>query len=272
MTKSLETIKTGCIGLGNMGSAITRGLASAMPAENIHGFDVDTERAAALSTDTGINTVSSLKDITDSCDFIILAVKPDKIIDITTELKSTLKPGTVLISVAAGISIGVIEAALQEKQKIIRCMPNTPSLVGAGMLVLSPNAEMDQENIDTACAMFEVLGEVMVLPEKMMDAVTGVSGSGPAYVFTMINAMADGAIRMGIPRDKALTLAAQTVYGAAKMVLETGEDPFTLRGRVTSPGGTTIEGVFELEDAGFSGIVMRAVEAATKKSKQLGSR
>ncbi len=272
MTQSLETIKTGCIGLGNMGSAIARGLASTMSPDNIYGYDIDPEKAAQLSSDAGTQAVSSLKDITDTCDFIILAVKPDKITDITTELRSSLKADTVLISVAAGISIGIIESALQKKQKIIRCMPNTPSLVGAGMLVLSPNGEMDQDNIHTACSMFEVLGKVLVLPEKMMDAVTGVSGSGPAYVFTMINAMADGAIRMGIPRPEALTLAAQTVYGAAKMVLETGKDPFTLRGMVTSPAGTTIEGVFELEDAGFSGIVMRAIEAATSRSRQLGSR
>lgn len=272
MTQSLKSITVGCVGLGNMGSAIVRGLSNTMPGDNIFGFDIDIEKTTRLASTSGIKPVSTLTEITENCDYIILAVKPDMITGVTTELKDILKPDTVLISIAAGISNAVIESSLNKKHKILRCMPNTPSLVGEGMLVLSPNAEMDEKSINVAYSIFSVLGKVLILPEKMMDAVTGVSGSGPAYVFTMINAMADGAVRMGIPRSEALTLAAQTVYGAAKMVLETGDDPIVLRGKVTSPGGTTIEGVFELEDAGFSGTVMRAIESATIKSRQLGAR
>jgi pyrroline-5-carboxylate reductase len=272
MTQSLESITVGCVGLGNMGSAIVRGLSKTMPEGNILGFDSNRVKTKQLTAESGMKPVSSLKEMTEKCDYIILAVKPDLVTGVTAELKNIIQPNTVIISIAAGISNAIIQSSLNKKHKILRCMPNTPSLVGEGMLVLSPNAEMDEASIDMTVAMFSVLGKVIVLPESMMDAVTGVSGSGPAYVFTMIHAMADGAVRMGIPRAEAVTLAAQTVYGAAKMVLETGDDPIVLRGKVTSPGGTTIEGVFELEDAGFSGTVMRAIEAATVKSRQLGGR
>jgi len=145
-------------------------------------------------------------------------------------------------------------------------------MVGEGMSVLSPNDHVDEQSLLEVEQIFAKIGRVAVLPEKLMDAVTGLSGSGPAYVFTFIQALADGGVKLGIPRDKAVMLAAQTVLGSAKYVLESGEDPSTLRGRVTSPGGTTIEGIHVLERSGFSGIVMDAVEKAAQKSQKLGER
>jgi pyrroline-5-carboxylate reductase len=163
-----------------------------------------------------------------------------------------------------------MEKLLGADKKIIRAMPNTPALIGEGMTVLSPNSSLDNESLEAVKEIFQLTGNVLVLPEKHLDAVTGLSGSGPAYVFTFIQALADGGVKMGIPRKEAELLSAQTVLGAAKMVLEGGKGPVELRNSVTSPGGTTIEGLHSLEKGGFSGLVMDAVEAATKRSKNLG--
>jgi len=179
---------------------------------------------------------------------------------------------TIIVSIAAGVTIAAMEQAAGGDKKLIRVMPNTPSVAGEGMSVLSPNKNIDAKALDIVENIFSQIGKVLVLSEELMDSVTGLSGSGPAYVFTFIQALTDGGVKMGIPRDKSLVLAAQTVLGSAKLVLETGEDPISLRGKVTSPGGTTIEGVHILEKKGFSGIVIDAVEAGTLKSRKLGEK
>jgi pyrroline-5-carboxylate reductase len=199
---------------------------------------------------------------------VILAVKPDVIIPLVRNHAAALKQKPV-ISIAAGIAIASVKEALGGGT-VIRVMPNTPALIGQGMSVISADASCDGEILKTVEMIFACLGKTMQLPEKLMDAVTALSGCGPAYAFTVIQAMADGGVKLGIPRDKALVLAAQTLAGAANMALASDKGPIELRGMVTSPGGSTIEAVHCLERAGFSGTLIDAIEAAARKSEKLG--
>jgi len=268
---SLQDIKIGCIGAGNMGGAILSGLSQSIPPHQLTVFDIESNRTETLAKKFKINSVSSLKDLIKFSDIIIIAVKPDTVSAVLKDMKSDLIDEA-LISIAAGIPIGEISSIVGTEIEIIRAMPNTPALIGQGMTVISCNAACSDKTKKIALKIFSEVGEVLELKETLMDAVTGTSGSGPAYVFTFIQAMTDGAVKMGIPRKEAQLLAAKTIEGAAKMVLDTREDPISLRGKVTSPGGTTIEGVHVLERKGFSGIVMDAVEKATLKSKDLGEK
>ncbi len=262
--------KIGCIGAGNMGGAILSRLAGKILVDNIEVVDSDKLKTGELKEKTGIKSVQSVEELVHASDIIIIAVKP-KDMDPVLDQFGNFKIEKVIISIAAGISIEKIEKKLGRDKKVIRAMPNTPALIGEGMTVLSAGANADEISLEMAMEIFSLTGKVMVLSEDLMDAVTGLSGSGPAFVFTFIQALADGGVKMGIPRDKAVILAAQTVLGSARMLMENGEEPFTLRNRVASPGGTTIEGLHILENGGFSGIVMDAVEAAALKSKKLGA-
>jgi len=262
----------GCIGTGNMGSAIMLRLATGLDPAMMRIYDKDPSRTETLSRGTGVKVSKTPKELAAESGVVIVAVKPDAVVAVIGEIRDALKPGAILVSIAAGVSIAAIEIVAGSQVRIVRVMPNTPSMVGEGMSVLSPNDHVDEQSLLEVEQIFAKIGRVAVLPEKLMDAVTGLSGSGPAYVFTFIQALADGGVKLGIPRDKAVMLAAQTVLGSAKYVLESGEDPSTLRGRVTSPGGTTIEGIHVLERSGFSGIVMDAVEKAAQKSQKLGER
>lgn len=270
MTKNTKRI--GCIGAGNMGGAILSRLAAAMDPALISVYDIDAAKSGALSKKTGITVAESPKAAADVSDILIVAVKPDVVAPSLDSIRKAVASDAVIVSIAAGVSIAAMEKVLGQSVKIVRVMPNTPAMIGEGMSVLSPNANVDDNSLLEVEQIFSKIGRVLVLPEKLMDAVTGLSGSGPAYVFTFIQALADGGVKLGIPRDKALVLAAQTVMGAARYVLESGEDPMSLRGKVTSPGGTTIEGIHVLERSGFSGIVMDAVEKAAQKSVRLGEK
>lgn len=268
---SLAGHTIGIIGAGNMGGAIAAGLSRAPGKAVIRCFDTEKARCEALARGFGVEADSSIGDLAGACDIIILAVKPDALQAVLKELKG-ISPGRLVISVVAGASTELMEKTLPPAQKLVRAMPNTPALVGEGMTVLSAGAHADTASLELAEELFSHLGKTMILPERLMNAVTGLSGSGPAFVFTMIQAMADGGVKTGIPRERAILLAAQTVLGAARMVLETGDDPAVLRGRVASPGGTTIEGLHVMERAGFSGIIMDAVEAAAHRSAKLGEK
>jgi pyrroline-5-carboxylate reductase len=264
--------RIGCIGAGNMGGAILSRLAASADSAAITVYDIDAGKAEALSKKTGIAVAKSPEALAGASDILIIAVKPDAVAAALGVIKGIVASDSIIVSIAAGISIGAMEKILGQARKIIRVMPNTPSMVGEGMSVLSPNGNVDANSLLEVEQIFSKIGRVLALPEKLMDAVTGLSGSGPAYVFTFIQALADGGVKLGIPRDKALLLAAQTVMGSARYVLESGEDPIALRGKVTSPGGTTIEGIHVLERSGFSGIVMDAVEKAAQKSQRLGEK
>jgi pyrroline-5-carboxylate reductase len=257
----------GCIGAGNMGGAILSRLSDKLNKKNIIFFDIDKAKLESIAVRLGITASESVKDIAGKSDIIILAVKPDIVPEVLKEIDSRDK---IIISIAAGISISTIGKHLKSKNKIIRVMPNTPALIGEGMSVISSDAGIDRDTENIVKEIFSYVGEVLILPEKLMDAVTALSGCGPAYAFTLMQAMTDGGVKMGIPREKALILASRTILGAAKMVINSAEEPIILRGRVASPGGSTIEAIHVLEKEGFSGIIMDAIEAAKNKSERLG--
>ncbi len=259
----------GLIGYGNMGSAILNGLVEAgtIRRSAIHVFDIDNgKRDKAVKA--GYTVHGSIVGMAKSADTVILAVKPKDIETVASELSQIDTVGLV-ISIAAGIPIVQIESAVGEKP-VIRVMPNTPCMVGTGAVVLARGTFAGDQHIEQATAIMGVTGTVTELSEEEMDAVTGLSGSGPAYVAVFIDALADGGVKMGLPRPTAQMLAAQTVYGTAKLMVDRNIHPATLKEMVTSPGGTTIAGLAALEDGGFRATIMDAVEAAARRSKELG--
>lgn len=266
----LGKLTVGCVGVGSMGGAIVARLARSRRFKSILCCDTDRERLKAVEKRSGVRVASSAGELCRQSDIVIIAVKPNDVPPLLASLRDDAA-GRIIVSIAAGVTIASLEEMLPRGQKVVRVMPNAPALIGMGMSVLSAGSHTDEASLGTIEAAFSLIGRVLVLPERLMDAVTALSGSGPAFVFTMIQAMADGGVKEGLPREKALVLAAQTALGAAAMILD-GGDPMALRGRVASPGGTTIEGIHVMEKAGFSGIVMDAIEAAALKSKKLGEK
>ena len=267
----LKNIKIACVGVGNMGRAIIAGLCSHLSSKNIFIYDADLKQSAKLAEGCKVNVSKSANEVCEHADIIIIAVKPHIIYDVLLQIKDAIKNKT-LVSVAAGVTISSIAEKLHSDTKIIRAMPNTPALVGKGMTALTASKNTDTSILETVKDMFQCVGETISLPENLFDAVTGLSGSSPAFVFTFIQALADAAVKLGIPRKEALLLASQTVMGAAAMVVEKLENPIALRDNVASPGGTTIEGIHVLEERGFSGTVIDAVIKAAEKSKQLSQK
>ena len=204
-------------------------------------------------------------------DLVFLAVKPQYVKAALAELSEVLNPDQLVVSIAAGITISTLEENLPAGQRVMRVMPNTPCLIGKGACGVSSGTHATQTDSDTVCQLLETIGLVERLPESLLDAVTGLSGSGPAYVFQMIEALSDGGVLVGLPRATATRLAAQTLAGAAEMLLQTGKHPGVLKDAVTSPGGTTIAGLQALEQAGLRAALIDAVQAATVRSKELGA-
>ena len=264
--------KLAIIGGGNMGEALVAGLLAdgiATPS-GLWVTDVAADRLAALRQRYAIRTGSDNGEAASWASVIVLAVKPQVMDHVLDELKDRLSEQTLIISIAAGIPLSRIAARLGGTRKLVRVMPNQPCLIRAGASAVAAASSVSSEERAQAVRLFEAVGKVVVVEERLMDAVTGLSGSGPAYVFQMIEALADGGVKMGLPRDTALTLAAQTVFGAAKQVIETGEHPAQLKDKVASPGGTTIAGLHALETGGLRSALIAAVEAATKRSEELG--
>ena len=263
--------KLSFVGGGRMAEALIKGvLASKIyKAEQIHVTDPDTARLDHLKTQYGVQTGVTNHEAVVFSDVVILAVKPQVAAEVLKEIGDVLAKRLV-ISVVAGVRLGRIIEACGPKARIIRAMPNTPAMISEGMTALAIGAEIEESEMRCARQIFESVGRVVRVDERFMDAVTGLSGSGPAYVFLMIEAMADGGVKMGLPREAASLLAAQTVLGAARMVLETGDHPARLKDQVASPGGTTIAGLHRLEQGGLRGILIDAVEAATRRSQELG--
>jgi pyrroline-5-carboxylate reductase len=261
----------GFYGTGNMGKAMIKGLLQAgiYQPENIWVFDVYQPLTAALKDEFGVTSATDAAELAQNSQTIIFAVKPYVLPDLLQELKPVLTAQQILISVAAGVSLATIEGVLSQEYKIVRVMPNTPALVGEGMSAIAGNTQITDEEKQTVLEIFASFGKAEAVPEKLIDAVVGVSGSAPAYVYMFIEALADGAVLEGMPRSQAYEFAAQTVLGSAKMVLETGQHPGALKDMVTSPGGTTIEAVKTLEDQGFRSAVINAVRAASQKNHQM---
>jgi pyrroline-5-carboxylate reductase len=266
-------MKLGLIGCGKMGGALLRGVEQALGKSGLHVAlsDVVPEAVVALRQCLSCKvTTGTPAEVAATSDVIILAVKPADIRPLCETLAQV--PGSRLyLSIAAGISLAHLEAWLGEKQRVIRSMPNTPALVGRGAAAFARGARATAKDAALAAKILGAVGTADEVAEKLLDAVTGLSGSGPAYVYTVIEALADGGVLMGLPRAAALRLAAQTVAGAAEMVLSTGKHPASLRDEVTSPGGTTIAGLEKLEQHGLRHALIQAVRAATEKSKALGA-
>ena len=264
-------MKIGCIGLGNMASAILGGILSrgmACP-EEILGFDKLEAAGAKAAERFGIRLADNNRQVAEESDLLFLAVKPQFFPEVLTEIGSLVKPETVIISIAAGKSIAYLEAGFSGAHKIVRCMPNTPALVGEGCTGVCCNGHVTEAEMEQVMKLLNCFGKAYRVAESMMDAVVAVSGSSPAYVFLLIEAMADGAVQAGMPRAQAYEFAAQAVLGSAKMVLETGKHPAELKDMVCSPAGTTIEAVKVLEEKGFRAAVMDAMEACVERNRQL---
>lgn len=265
--------KIAFVGAGNMAGAIIHGLAAsgAWPPSVLGAADIHAERLRSLSEEHQIRTFERNEDACGWADVIVLSVKPQVVDAVLPTLKPTLSEKKLLISICAGVSCAALEAGLESGRRVVRVMPNTPSLVAAGASALAAGSHASEDDLALTESIFQSIGSVKRVAEGLMDAVTGLSGSGPAFVFLAIEGLADGGVRAGLPRDVATSLAAQTVLGAAKLVLETGEHPGVLKDRVTSPAGTTIAGLHELEKAGVRGAFMDAVQAAAQRSREMGS-
>ncbi len=266
--------KIGFVGAGNMAGALIRGLlhSGTVQAAQIRASDVRDERLQELSRQHGISTTRDNAALVAWADVIVLAVKPQVIDKILTPLAASLQPEALVVSIAAGVPIGALESRLPREARVVRTMPNTASMALAGATAISPGMHASEADVAVARRLFEAIGRVVVLDEVLLDAVTGLSGSGPAYVMLIIEALADGGVKVGLHRETALLLAAQTVYGSAKLLLETGEHPGRLKDMVTSPGGTAIAGLHTLEAGGLRTTLIDAVENATLRSIELGEK
>ena len=264
--------KVGFVGAGNMGEALIKGLlaASLVPAEAIYATDVRLERLKELDRQYGIQIAAGNTDLVRHADVVIMAVKPQIMEAVLKEIAHAVTRRKLVISIAAGVSTAKIRAALGKDARLIRVMPNTPALVLEGMTAIAKAEGLEPGDLDIAGEIFSAVGRVVVLDEELLDAVTGLSGSGPAYVAVVIESLADGGVKMGLDRITAMTLATQTVLGAAKLLLETGLHPGALKDMVSSPGGTSIAGIAALEEGGIRTTFIKAVERATQRSRELG--
>ncbi len=264
--------KIAFLGGGNMAEALIKGILAAgvVKADRISATDVSMDRLEYLKKTYGIIVQKGNRDAVLGADVVLLCVKPQVIDKVLEEIAPAADSGKLIISIAAGITLGRIEKILTKGPRVVRVMPNTPALVLAGAAALAGGRHATTDDLALAQGIFDSVGRAVVVEEKLMDAVTGLSGSGPAYVFMIIDALSDAGVKVGLPRQLSLELAAQTVFGAAKMVIETREHPGKLRDMVTSPGGTTIEGLHALEKGKLRATLMNAVEAAAARSRELG--
>jgi pyrroline-5-carboxylate reductase len=265
-------LRWGFIGAGRMATALVHGMlrAGIAPAGSITASDPLSAARQRVADETGIKVFESSQTVIEQSDVIILAVKPQSMNQVFAELRPSIGPSHLVVSVAAGITIGSIVQGLGPNARVIRVMPNTPALVGEGASAYALGPAVGSEDEAVVKALLESVGQTVRVSEPLLDAVTGLSGSGPAFVYLVIEALSDGGVRVGLPRDVATLLAAQTVLGAAKMVRETGQHTGVLKDQVASPGGTTIAGLHALERAGVRGALIDAVEAATRRSAELG--
>ncbi len=262
----------GFIGAGIMGSAMIKGLINKgiIKASKINAFDTSKAALDAIKADAGVNTAfASNLELVEASDIVIMAVKPHVLKDVLADITGALDSKKPVISIVAGVPIAFYEKSACKKFPLARCMPNTPALINSGVTAVAFNDLVTADFKADAKKILGAIGNVHEVAEKLLDAVTGLSGSGPAYVFYVIDGLIDGGVRMGLPRDLARALTLDTVLGSTKLVMETGKQPMVLKDQVTTPGGTTVEGLQVLDDGNLRGTLGRAVEAATTKSKKL---
>lgn len=265
-------IKVGFIGTGNMGTPLLKGVIRSGAAKpgDMFIFDVDRGRREALAKETGVRVATNNATLVQECDYIVLAVKPAYVRQVLEEIKAAFTAEKVLVSIAVGVTSKTLRTVLGDNGKIVRTMPNLPVLVGEGMTLVCFDKNINDGEKAIVRSLFAGSGKVEELEERLMSEVTALTSSSPAYVFMMIEAMADGAVEQGIPRKIAYTLASQAVLGSAKMVLETGLHPAELKDQVCSPAGTTIEAVQALEKNGFRYSIMEAMKECTRRALEIG--
>jgi pyrroline-5-carboxylate reductase len=255
-----------------MATALARGWLTAghLTGDRVLSSDPSPQARQAFTKQTGLRTTADNREVAAASDLLLLAVKPQVMTALLAEIRPALTANQLIVSIAAGVTLRQLADGLGAERRLIRVMPNTPCLVGASASGYTPAETATAEDVALVDRLLNAVGRAFRVPEHLLDAVTGLSGSGPAFVYVIIEALSDGGVRVGLPRDVATALAAQTVFGAAKMVLETGDHTGVLKDRVTSPGGTTIAGLHALERGGLRAALMDAVEAATRRAMELG--
>lgn len=267
------SFRLGFLGAGRMATALARGWLTAglLTPDRLRAADPSAPARLGFTSETGVEPGNDNRAVADACDVLVLAVKPQSMAGLLAEVADRVTERHLVVSVAAGVRLDQLAVGLPGTPRLVRVMPNTPCLVGASAAGYSAAAGARPEDVALVDRLMNAVGRAFALPEHLLDAVTGLSGSGPAFVYLMIEALSDGGVRVGLPRDVATQLAAQTVLGSARMVLETGEHPGKLKDAVTSPGGTTIAGLHALERAGVRAGLIDAVQAATLRATELGS-
>jgi pyrroline-5-carboxylate reductase len=262
----------GIIGGGNMGEALIAGVLQSglLSPEEVRFFEPRIDRRDFLRDKYRVPSAKSNEDLVSDCPIIILAVKPQSVPEVLPEISRRLTRDHLLISICAGVPLDYLQSFCGVPVRMVRAMPNTPALILKGATALAPSPKAQAEDLSTAEAIFQAVGITAVVKESLMDAVTGLSGSGPAFVFAVIEALAAGGVKEGLSQEAALALTTQTVLGAAHLIQSTGKHPATLRDQVCTPGGTTIAGLYAMEEGGFRLALMNAVIAATRRSKELG--
>jgi pyrroline-5-carboxylate reductase len=263
--------KIGFIGLGKIGEALALGLVerAGVRREDLSGSVAHAESVERAARRTGIRATTENRAVLEGAEILIIATKPQAVPGVLAEIGREVRKEQLVISVAASVPTSLIEAAIAAPVPVVRVMPNTPCLLGAGMSVLCRGARATEADLRAARAIFDAVGRTAVLEERLLDAVTGLSGSGPAYIYMVIEALSEAGVKLGMPRDVATLLSAQTVYGAARMVLETGEHPALLKDVVTTPAGCTIDGLLELEEGKLRVTLVKAVVKAAERAKEL---
>lgn len=264
----------GFVGAGQMATALAAGWSKdgLLDAAKSRASDPHPAARAKFEQSTGVKAAAANAEVAAAADVLVLAVKPQVMADVLAELRPHLEARHLVVSIAAGVTLDALAAGLGHEVRLVRVMPNTPCLVGASASGYAAGPAATPEDVALVGTLFGAVGTAVAVPEKLLDAVTGLSGSGPAFVYVVIEALADGGVRAGLPRDVAQALAAQTVLGSAKMVLETGQHPAALKDAVASPGGTTIAGLHALERAGLRAALMDAVTAAADRARELGKK
>jgi pyrroline-5-carboxylate reductase len=269
----IPSVRVAVLGAGKMGGILLQAFLkqNLFAADQIHATVAHAERALALSAQWGVDVGTNNLEAVRQSDLILLGVKPFQVPDLITEIRPALTASKTIVSFAASVKTRAIEEAAGLDISVIRAMPNTPSALGAGAAGLCRGRFVSDEQMELAKRVFDTVGRTVIVDEKHMDAVTGLSASGPAYIYIIIEALAEAGVKVGLPREIATQLAAQTTFGAAKMVLETGYHPALLKDQVTTPAGCTIDGILELEEGGLRVTLIKAVMRATERAKQLAA-
>ena len=269
----IPNVRVAVLGAGKMGGILLQAFLkqNLFAAEQIHATVGHAERAIALSTQWGVDVSTDNLAAAKHADLILMAVKPFQVPALMEEIRPALTKNKLIVSIAASVKTRAFEEAAGLDIAVVRAMPNTPSALGAGAAALCRGRFVSAKQMELAERIFETVGRTVTVDEKHMDAVTGLSGSGPAYIYIIIEALAEAGVKVGLPRDVATQLAAQTAFGAAKMVLETGYHPALLKDAVTTPAGCTIDGILELEEGGLRVTLIKAVMRATERAKQLAA-